>query len=79
MIKGDSFSGTQIPNLKFSTNYQIKMSDVYKRETYNTLTAMGYSYALVDKAYKMAPIKTTEGVINYIHSNPNLHIEVEKE
>jgi hypothetical protein len=55
------------------------MSDVYKRETYNTLTSMGYSYMLVDKAYKAAPVKTTEGVINYIYANPNLQNEVAEE
>lgn len=47
------------------------MSDRFKTETYNTLTAMGYSYAVVDKAYKASEDKTTDGVINYIFSNPD--------
>lgn len=48
------------------------MSDRLKSETYNTLTSMGYSYAMVDKAYKASDDKSTEGVINYIFSNPDL-------
>jgi hypothetical protein len=48
------------------------MSENYKRETYNTLTSMGYSYMLVDAAYKQSDDKSTEGVINYIYSNPEL-------
>ena len=48
------------------------MSDRLKSETYNTLTSMGYSYALVDKAYKLSSDKSTEGVINYLFSNPEL-------
>jgi len=52
------------------------MSERVKQETYNTLQAMGYNYILVDLAYKRAPIKTTEGVLNYMDSNPGLQTEV---
>jgi len=48
------------------------MSEKLKTETYNTLTSMGYSWPMVDKAYKASTDKTTEGVINYIFSNPDL-------
>jgi hypothetical protein len=53
------------------------MSDRVKQETYNSLQSMGFSYVLVDLAYKRAPIKTTEGVFNYIENNPNIRREAE--
>ena len=55
------------------------MSDNYKKETYNTLQSMGYSYVLVDTAYKQSTDKSTEGVINYIYSNPNLMDDLEQD
>jgi hypothetical protein len=51
------------------------MSDNYKKETYNTLQAMGYSYAVVDRAYKESKDQTTDGVLNYIFSNSHLTSE----
>ena len=48
------------------------MSDNYKKETYNTLQAMGYSYVVVDNAYKLSTDKTTDGVLNYIFTNPEI-------
>lgn len=53
------------------------MNDPFKKETYSTLQAMGYNYVLVDLAYKRAPIKTTEGVINFIMSNPGIREEAD--
>lgn len=53
------------------------MSDNLKKETYRSLQSMGYNYIMVDLAYKRAPIKTTEGVLNYIMSNPTLQEESE--
>jgi tripartite-type tricarboxylate transporter receptor subunit TctC len=51
----------------------------YKSETFQTLTSMGYNYLLAEIAYQAAPIKTVEGVINYIDANPNLHKRVDEE
>ena len=50
-----------------------------KSEVLTMLQAMGYNYLLVDKAYDRAPIKTGEGVINFINSNPTLRSEIEAE
>lgn len=55
------------------------MNDPFKKETYSTLQSMGYNYVLVDLAYKRAPIKTTEGVINYIMSNPGIRDEADSQ
>lgn len=55
------------------------MSDKFKNEVYTTLQSMGYNYVMVDIAYKRAPIKTTEGVLNYIMENPSVHSEAEQQ
>ena len=53
--------------------------DPYRSETFQTLTAFGYNYILAEIAYQAAPIKTVEGVINYIESNPSLEKRVLEE
>lgn len=40
---------------------------------------MGYNYLLAEIAIRTAPIKTVEGVINFIDSNPSLQQRVEEE
>jgi hypothetical protein len=47
--------------------------DRFKSEVFQTLTSMGYNYLLAEIAYQAAPIKTVEGVLNYIDANPNLN------
>lgn len=51
----------------------------FKTEVCSTLTSMGYNYLLAEIAYETAPIKTVEGVLNYIDANPHLSQRVEEE
>lgn len=44
-----------------------------KTEVTTMLLTMGFQADLVEKAYTQAPIKTVEGVINYIDANPSLN------
>ena len=55
------------------------MTDRLKQETFATLQGMGYNYILINKAYNRSNIKTTEGVMNYILSHPELQTEVTQE
>ena len=48
------------------------MEDSHTLEVKSTLEAMGFPQDVINKAYEKAPVKTIEGVINFIEANPQL-------
>jgi len=51
------------------------MQDHHRQETVSALQAMGFEQATIDRAYENAPIKTVEGLINWIDSSQNANMD----
>ena len=49
------------------------MEDSHTQEVKSQLEAMGFPKDTINIAYEKSPIKTVEGVINYIDANPQIN------